>query len=570
MNKDVIYIDTEDDITAIIGKVKHAGAKIVALVPPKRAGVLQSAVNLRLLQKAASGIDKRVVLITNDHSLTALAAGVKMPIAKNLQSRPEVPAIQAPEASDEEVINGAELPVGEFANSMGVGTPSPKDSLADEVSRHVDFTDAARPASPATLPAKARQKPQPAKKGSLGFFKKGGAPLSIPNFKSFRKKVFLFGGIGVALILFLIWALVFAPHASITIGAQTTALNVDRTLTLDPKAASSTPTTFVLKPNVQQLKKSVAAQFAATGTKDIGNKATGTIQVSNCDSSSSFQLSAGTVFTSGNGKKFTSNDTVTVPGLTGSASACRNNGTGAGKVDVAVTAAELGDEYNIPAGQFSISGISGDIYARSSQPMSGGSHQIAQVVTQEDVDKAKQQLAQPNVTEAKNELKKQFQGDFIVIEESFAADQGQPMVEPAVGQVAQQAKITAETTYTLVAIARDDAKAVLRLGVDEALKDKNDLQMYSLGDNSITFQVFQRLQNGTFTARMVTTSYIGPKIDTNELAKQVSGKRYGEIDALVNQIPGVNKVDIKLSPFWVTTAPSPDRIDISFSVAHGR
>jgi len=50
MNKDVIYIDVEDDITAIIGKIKASSEKIVALVPPKRVGVLQSAVNLRLLR----------------------------------------------------------------------------------------------------------------------------------------------------------------------------------------------------------------------------------------------------------------------------------------------------------------------------------------------------------------------------------------------------------------------------------------------------------------------------------------------------------------------------------------
>lgn len=49
MNKDVLYIDVEDDITTIIGKVKASKSKIIALVPPKRVGVLQSAVNLRLL-----------------------------------------------------------------------------------------------------------------------------------------------------------------------------------------------------------------------------------------------------------------------------------------------------------------------------------------------------------------------------------------------------------------------------------------------------------------------------------------------------------------------------------------
>ena len=47
MKKDVIYIDIEDDITTIIEKVKEAATSIVALVPPKRVGVLQSIVNLK-------------------------------------------------------------------------------------------------------------------------------------------------------------------------------------------------------------------------------------------------------------------------------------------------------------------------------------------------------------------------------------------------------------------------------------------------------------------------------------------------------------------------------------------
>ena len=77
MQKDVIYIDVEDDITAIIGKVKASKEKIIALVPPKRIGVLQSAVNLRLLSRAAEQNDKRLVLITSNQALMALAAAAR-------------------------------------------------------------------------------------------------------------------------------------------------------------------------------------------------------------------------------------------------------------------------------------------------------------------------------------------------------------------------------------------------------------------------------------------------------------------------------------------------------------
>src|SRR5690606_16820049 len=119
MNKDIIYIDVEDDITAIIGKVKDAKETIVALVPPKRIGVLQSAVNLHLLARAAKQGEKKLVLISNNSALMALASAAKIPVAKNLQSKPEMAEISALDVDDgEDVIDGAQLPVGELARTV--------------------------------------------------------------------------------------------------------------------------------------------------------------------------------------------------------------------------------------------------------------------------------------------------------------------------------------------------------------------------------------------------------------------------------------------------------------------
>ena len=42
MNKDTIYIEPEDDITDIITKIENSKEKIVALVPPKKAGVFST------------------------------------------------------------------------------------------------------------------------------------------------------------------------------------------------------------------------------------------------------------------------------------------------------------------------------------------------------------------------------------------------------------------------------------------------------------------------------------------------------------------------------------------------
>jgi len=543
MKKDVIYIDIEDDITSIIGKVKDAGSKIVALVPPKRIGVLQSAVNLKLLQKSAGSSDKRIVLITNDHSLTALAAGLKLPVAKNLQSRPEVPQLEAPEVSEEEVINGEELPVGELAAVAEAAKPVPVGSAADEISSQVDLRSLDKPASTAAS--------KKAEKKSL---------IKIPNFNTFRKKFFIIGGAGLVLVLLLIWMFGVAPHATITISAKTTAVNIDQTLTLDPKLPATKAGELQFKTTSQQLKKSASTDFAATGTKDIGNKAAGSMTITNSFDSDAKTVPAGTVFTGASGHRFTSSADATVPGASVSGGSIH-----AGQATVQVQALDIGNEYNVPPQTYTITGYSS--LSASGSAMSGGDKQTVTVVSQADVDKAKTQLAQQDTNAAKAQLRKQFNGNYVVIDESFVVETGNPTVSPNIDEQAKQAKLTVETTYTLLGLERKDVNELLNASLKSALDTKPNQSIFSNGSNNITFANFQKFDNGTYNARLSTTGYIGSKINTDALAKQLAGKRYGEIQAAVNEIPNVENVDIKFSPFWVSSAPSdPKKVDIKFSI----
>ena len=68
MNKDVIYIEPEDDITDIISKLENSKEKIVALVPPKKSGVLRSVVNIKLIPKAGTNANNNVSNHANDKS----------------------------------------------------------------------------------------------------------------------------------------------------------------------------------------------------------------------------------------------------------------------------------------------------------------------------------------------------------------------------------------------------------------------------------------------------------------------------------------------------------------------
>ena len=111
MNKDVIYIEPEDDITDIITKIENSKEKIVALVPPKKAGVFRSAVNIKLMAKSSKVASKTIVLVTVDPSIVKLAASVRIPVTKNLQSAPAIPDadVEIEETTKEEVLDETTL-----------------------------------------------------------------------------------------------------------------------------------------------------------------------------------------------------------------------------------------------------------------------------------------------------------------------------------------------------------------------------------------------------------------------------------------------------------------------------
>lgn len=522
--KDVIYVDIEDDITSIIDKVKSAKAPIVALVPPKRIGVLQSVVNLKLLVRAAKASDKRVVLITSDSALTSLAAGIAIPVAKNLQSKPEIPTAAPESDTDEEIIDGDDLPVGALAASTSVAAAAKPSPATDNKTAATSFA--------ATAAAKAP------KKGS-----------KVPDFDKFRKKLFLIIGGSLALIAFLVWAFVFAPHATVAITANTNLVNISQTLQLKPNATAD-PAQNLMPATVKQSKKSASVDFTATGKKDVGEKATGTVKFStNNISNLGTTIPAGTVLTTAGGTQFATDTAVTI-----TISNYQNAPTG-------VTAINRGTASNGASG--ALNGAPGGISASLTGATASGTDKTVTVVNQSDIDKAKAQLQTQDANGVKTELKKEFGSDMIVIDESFKAEGGDAVSSPALDQEATSAKLTVDTTYTLVGIERSDLKANFDAYLTKQLAGKEDQKVYSSGEDTAQFSQFTSA-NGGYTVKVNAQAQVGPQLNEEQLKKQLVGKRAGEIQQQLEAIEGIEDVETTFFPFWVTKAPAEDKITIKF------
>lgn len=548
MNKDIIYIDVEDDITAIIGKVKQSREKIVVLVPPKRIGVLQSAVNLRLLSRTTTQSGKHLVLITTNGALTALAAAAKIPVAKNLQSKPEIGAAPDEDADiEEDIIDGSQLPVGELARTADRGTAFTAVSPAvDEAVRE----NAAEEKGGRTAPVRSR--PVRTKSG-----------VKVPNFDSFRKKLLLIGAGGLVLIGFLVWAIFFAPRANVVIAARTTDTPVNARVTLDP-AATTTLQEGLLKSTTKQTKKDQTVEFAATGKKDVGNKATGSMKLTRTSPSATpVTVPAGTEFTA-SGLTFVSTQAATLT------SQLTPSGFDPGSATVAVQATDIGDNYNLSARGYtsSVSGVNAN-----GTDMAGGSKKTVTVVSADDVQKATEQLAEQKTDDIKRDLAKQFDGAFVVVDQSFKIDQANPLSAPAVDQESTdgKARLTSSVTYSLSAVAKSELKVYLDDYFKAQLKDKDDQRVYDNGSGEAKLSNISVVDGGKFGANLVASAKIGPKISDDEVKELAAGKRYGDIQASLEAIQGVESVDVEYSPFWVTSTPNDvKRISVEFKLSNDK
>lgn len=555
MNKDIIYIDTEDDITAIIGKIKKASEKVVALVPPKRTGVLQSAVNLRLLARMAKKEDKELVLISGNKALIALSAAAKIPVAKNLQSKPEIAEIAALEVDDgEDIIDGSNLPVGDMVK---LANKKPSDDIAKDLSSINIDNEGPQYVVP---PAIGSDSKHPAK---IAKPKNG---VKIPNFSKFRKKLFLGIGAGLLLLIFLIWAIWFAPSAKVIITAKTEAAPVSMTLNLGGAAPTNIGTNTI-QTVIKQIKKDVSVDFTATGKKAVGDKAKGSVTFQNCDTSSQATISSGTYISTGGKNYIVQSDTPVAPG-TFSGGGCSKAGTSS---PTTVVASDIGADYNTAANvQFQVSGYSSKMTAVTASGLSGGSSHEATIVTADDVQKAKQALVdQPNA-DVKKQLTSQFTSGEKIITDSFKADHADAPSVPAIDAEAAggKAKLTSATTFSMTAIAKSELQAFLRNSINKQMDGSKNQRIYNDGYSKVILSGYQANDNGA-TVNVATTGQFGPNIDKEAIKNQVKGKNFGDAQSLLSSINNVSNVDIKFPYFWVTTIPNDtNKITVEFQISN--
>ena len=546
--KSTIYLDAEDEITAVIDKVKSAHGSIVAVVPPKRAAALQSIVNLKLLQRAARAAKKNLVLVTTESSLLPLAGTVGIMVAKTTSSKPEVPPmpkeLSAPEHDEDEVVETGEEPSVDHGKSVG--------ELAAPAAHAKDAVETVE----LDTPSDDKKKTKSSKSS------KSNKKLKVPNFNTFRKKLILAGVALVALIFLFVLANVVLPRAEILVKTDTSTVEVNLNVTGSTETKEADTEKLAVPLIKEEYKQTDSQKVPATGKKNVGEVATGSVVMQTC--AVSFDppddIPSGTTLSSGGHSYVTQEDGSFSQDSIGSGCIIYKTGT------VNIVASEKGSASNVSGATFNVAGGSG---ASATGSASGGTDKTVTVVSKSDVDAAKQKILDQVKQDGEAQLKTKFEESKAVpLKETLVA--GEPVVtsSPNVGTEAGEVSVTVTVTYEQFGVKQDDLQKVVEADVKRQI-DTSKQQVQDAGVSGAVLRVTSN-QNGTVKFQVQTIAQAGPLFDVEELKKEIAGKKRGETTSIIMSTPGVRDVEIDYSPFWVFGTPrNAGKINITFESANG-
>jgi len=619
----IINLKPDEEITSVVEHLWETGASEVYFTVPKDAVLLRNIIGLKLLKRETDRLGKTVVLITKDEVGREMAKRVGLPVRVALPGGIEEEKslerkMKASRQPEPEVLH--ELPPREFeslieqevklkreSNLHGRASDmsdirikplsskhkevkkievkeidkeapieikikeeteifSPKEFLAassDELDAYLVPTRESEEESISVEKEREADKEEE-QRPPRGFMAK--KFTKTKREKSSILFSFKFSSFFVALALLIAAAVLYfiLPKAEIVIVPKTQEIVQDLTLSADKSATKVDATQAKIPGQLIKLDKKASKDFAATGQRQLNDKAKGTITIFNEFSSSPQSLVQNTRFVSDNGKTFRLTKSMTVPGA--------NIVEGkiiASSIDADVVADQAGEEYNIAPTNFKIPGFQGSpkydaFYGQSKSAMSGGAVGLAKVVSQDDFDKAKISLWQDLRPSIDQELKAQVPSGLKTLDGAMKEEISSTESNAAVGSRANNFTLTIKGSGTVLLFDENDiydltAKKVdENLGNDKVLDEKSRQIEYT--------NIAPDFNKGLLVFKVKVTEKLVWKVDVNGLKNLIAGKNEAQIKQTFNGRQEIDKARILFWPFWVKSVPKDlDKIRINLS-----
>jgi len=561
MKKDTIYIDNDDEITSITDKVQSSESSIVALILPKRCTVLQSSINMKILNRAAKSAKKNLVLVTNEQSLMAVAGAAGIMVAKSLDARPSIPTAQSTKKQPEEFSDDDEQEDDtdedestddddniDLDKTRSIGELS-DDDVITLGSEEEPFKDDENDEDEDSKPSK----------------KEKSKKVKVPNFDSFRLKLFLIPTVLILLIGGWYLMTYVLPKVTVKITTQNVSNVVNTVVTTNAKQTSVDTDKMIVPGKLDTLKTNATKTFTPSGHKNLGTKATGKLTVYDCSLDNLF-LKAGSIFTYRGLNFITQTDiSITASSVTVSGGVIKKCFYDQ-PTSVNVIAQEGGSKYNLGAAADTESYISADFSAltASGSSMKDGSDNNVTIVSQDDCTKAGSAILNGSSDSYKTQLQNQLSKEgFTPLLDSFAANPGAVTCSPAVGEQGSTATAMIAYNSVMTGASTEGLNQIITMLAGKNLASTQSV--LTTGINNATETIKDQSSDGNITFNISTTATTGIKQNSQAIAQSIKGMKKGDAQNYIQGLPGVTSVTISYSPFYVTTAPKNlKQINVSF------
>lgn len=305
---------------------------------------------------------------------------------------------------------------------------------------------------------------------------------------------------------------------------------------------------------IVQMEESLSREFSASGKTSAAQKAKGTITVYNAFGPNPQTLVATTRFLSETGKLFRLDKTVSVPGAK-----IEGDKTIPSSIDVQVTADQPGEDFDIGPSDFTIPGFQGTpkydgFYGKSSAAMAGGSSGAAQIVTKDDIAKAKEEIRKELENRIREELLGKIPSGLKFIEDAVEQKVNEMTANVEAGESAEKFEIKGKITLKALLFKESDLDIWIDQNVGSQIQAGYAL---TSGTRAVTYGKPElNLAEGRMKLPFKVEQEIAGKIEVEAFKERISGKDENQIRQIIMQEPGIETASVTFWPFWVSKAPA--------------
>lgn len=343
----------------------------------------------------------------------------------------------------------------------------------------------------------------------------------------------------VLFVILLIGALAawwYIPKAVVTIYISPKQLNEHVEVTVDPSTTSSNEESKILAG--ETIETSVKGEKTAqtTGTKTVGEKATGTVTLYRVGSALS--LKAGTFLRGPNSLRFLLDEDVDVESGTASSPS---------EVSAKVIAETIGAEYNLAKdSSFTVGNYTAsDIEAINVEDFSGGSSREISAVSESDQKNLEKELTTELQEQAKEELNTTLSETDIFISDSLATTSSSKEFSAKVGDEAKSIGLKMTIDGSAVTVKKSELFALAQKSVAEKVPDG-----FVLREDQINTEfTFTKKEGKSYKFDVTVSANLLPEIETTEIAQKIRGKNLMIAqEYLTKEVSGFSRAEIVLKP----------------------